>query len=949
MIDNLINYLKGIVKTRTLFISIAYSILFFALIIRLFNLQIAEKPELIEETETQIVKEREIKATRGNIYDCNGKLLAYSELSYTITLEDNGVMTTNDEKNAMIYKLIKILESHGNTIDTDFYIVQDKKGKLVFNLDSENAELRFKKNAYARKNIDSLTEEERNATAEEVYEHLRTGNYMFGISDEYSVEDTLKIMNIRYAMFMNTYAKYVPISISFNVDERTVAAIKENSIDLPGVEVLTETHRVYNDSLYTAHIMGYTGMVNEADLEDTYYSATDQIGKTGIERIFEDYLRGKKGGEKVALNSSYRVKSILESVDPVAGDNIYLTIDIDMQKACYHLLEKNIAAILISRIKNSPTAGNTSETTSSNLNIPIYDVYYSLIDNNIIDISHFKSKKASDTEKKVQALYDEKEASVAEKLEELLEFGSTTLTPKTSAEIQDYLYYYYTFLLSNNYVDKSLVDKSTDMYKQFNNDKISLSEYLEYVISSNWLNLAKLGIGDTYYSTEELYDLLIEKSLADFVEDSTFEKMIYSTLVYNYSLTGKDLCILLYDQGVLESSEETYNRLINGGISPYDFIISKIKTLEITPDMLALDPCSGSMVITDPNTGQIKALVTYPSYDNNMLANKVDSAYYSKLTSDKSLPLINRPTQQKTAPGSTFKMISSVAGLEEGVIGQHETIYDTVEYTTPDGTKATCWSSHSHGNVDVRNAIEVSCNVFFYEVGYRLSTKGTGVYSSANGLEKLAKYAAKFQLKEDTTSGIELYEYTPDISDIDSIRSSIGQGSWGFTPTQINRYTLSIANGGTSYYLSLIDHIEDINGKMIRNDISTASNEEAPVVDISDSSMDIIRDGMYLVINGPNSSYINLFKNLNVTIAGKTGTAQNVKTRGNHALFTSYAPYDKPEIAVTVVIPYAYTSTNAAKVGSDFYKYYYGNRDIDAIIEGDVDTDDASYQTRVTN
>ena len=949
MIDNILDAFKRIVKTRIIFIVVAYSLLFIVLVIRLFNLQIATGEEIIEEAESQITKEREIKATRGNIYDCNGKLLAYNEFSYTVTLEDNGVLTTNDEKNAMIHRLIEILEEHGNKIDTEFYIVLDKKGNLAFNVDNESSELRFKKNAYARKNVDQLTDEEKNATAAEVYEHLRTGTYMFGISDEYSVEDTLKIMNIRYAMWMNTYAKYVPISISFDVDDRTVAAIKENSVDLPGVEIMTETHRVYNDSLYLSHVLGYTGLVNEKELEDTYYSATDQIGKTGLERIFEEYLRGKKGGEVVALNSSYRVKSVLESNDPVAGDNLYLTIDIDLQKACYHLLEKNLAAILITRIKNSATAGNTAKTTSSNLNIPIYDVYYALIDNNIIDISHFNEKKATDTEKAVLKLYKDKEASVAGKLSEVLSFGSKVTTPKTTSEIQDYIYYFYSFLLDKGYINSSALDRSDETYKKYAADSISLSEFLEYVISSNWLSLSKIGIGDSYYSTEEVYNILIDKAMTEFREDQAYEKMIYKTLVYNYSLSGRDLCILLFDQKVFKKNEEDYNKIAGGVISPYNFIISKIKSLELTPAMLALDPCSGSMVVTDPDTGKVKALVTYPSYDNNKLANKVDAEYYAKLTSDKSLPLINRPTQQKTAPGSTFKMISSVAGLEEGVISPSETILDTVVYTLPDTTQATCWSNSSHGHINVRQAIEMSCNVFFYEVGYRLSCKGVGSYSSVNGLEKLAKYAAKFGLKEDETSGVETYEYAPDISDIDSIRSAIGQGSWSFTPTQINRYTLSIANGGTCNYLTLVDHIEDVNGVPVANTISTAKTKEAPVVDISDSTMKVIKDGMDLVINGPDSSYKSLFSDLNVTVAGKTGTAQIVKTRGNHALFTSYAPIDNPELVVTVVLPYAYTSTNAAKVGSDFYEFYYGKRNLDDIIDSDVDTSDASYQTRVTN
>ena len=106
---------------------------------------------------------------------------------------------------------------------------------------------------------------------------------------------------------------------------------------------------------------------------------------------------------------------------------------------------------------------------------------------------------------------------------------------------------------------------------------------------------------------------------------------------------------------------------------------------------------------------------------------------------------------------------------------------------------------------------------------------------------------------------------------------------------------------------------------------------------------------MYLALNGEDSAYLDLFEDLKVTVAGKTGTAQIVTQRGNHALFTSYAPYDDPEITLTVVIPYAYTSTNATKAASDFYHYYYGSRDLEEVMESKVDADNASYSTRVTN
>lgn len=950
MFDIVLDYIKNIIKSRILPLLLVYVVLFSTLVYRIFELQIMDQEEIVAENEKESKKEREIKATRGNIYDCNGVLLAYNELSYTITLEDVGAYDNNDDRNAMLHRLIQIIEENGGSLATEFYIRQNKKGELQFTV-SDNAELRFKKNAYAKKSVEELTEEERNATASEVYEHLRQGTYMFGISDEYSVEDTLKIMNIRYAMFMNTYAKYLPISISTDVDDRTVAAIKENSPDLPGVEIVPETHRVYNDSVYFAHILGYTGMINETELENDeadYYSVTDQIGKTGLERAFEEQLRGVKGGEEVSLNSSYRVVSVEKKSDPVAGSDLYLTIDSELQKAGYHILEKNIAAILLSRIKNSATAGNTKDTTASDLNIPIYDVYYALINNNIIDVTHFQSKKATDLEKSVYALYQNKEASILKGLKGLLKTNSTVTFLQASTEMQDYLVYLYDYMQKVDFLMTSAIDETDSTYLQYQNNAISLSQFLQYAISMNWVNLDLLDIGDSYYDTEELYQLLLDRVFSEIVDDSAFHKMIYSTLVYSYQLSGRDICLLLFDQKIIKKNKKDRAALENGTLSAYQFIRNKIQSLEITPAQLALDPCSGSLVVTDPDTGVVRAMVTYPSYDNMKLANRIDADYYNILMNDLSLPMINRPIQQKTAPGSTFKPISAVAALEEGVVGEYETIHDDVTFEKV-GTPVTCWTKRSHGDLDTRHAIEVSCNCYFYETAYRLSLTGAGNYNSGRGLTKLNQYAAMFGFKEGETTGIELYEYEPDISNTDSIRSSIGQARYAFTPTQIARYISTVANGGTCRYLTLIDRIVSIEGEEVENTISVAKTEKAQKVSLQNSTWDAIKDGMYLALNGEDSAYLDLFEDLKVTVAGKTGTAQIVTQRGNHALFTSYAPYDDPEITLTVVIPYAYTSTNATKAASDFYHYYYGSRDLEEVMESKVDADNASYSTRVTN
>lgn len=913
MFDIFIEKLKRLFQSRLLPIVIIYLFLCFSLVSRIFTIQIVEGEEHETETEQKTTKEREIKSTRGNILDRNGELLAYNELSYSVTYEDTGELATNEEKNAMIYKLIKIVEDNGGVLADDFFIQLDEDGNLYFQKDG-SSELRFKRDVYSLASVDQLTEEQKSASAEEIFQYMRHGSTetatkMYDISDEYSIEDTLKIMMIRFNILMNKYSRYLPITIATNVNDKTVATIRESQEELPGVDILTQTQRVYNDSEYFSHILGYTGLITQEKLEelkeagDNSYSATDQIGITGIEKEFEEYLHGQNGSESVIVNDQTRVLDIIDRVDPVAGNDVYLTIDAKLQKAAYTLLEKRLASILLNALKN-------------NDKLSIHDVYYALINNNVIDIKAFNNEDSTDLEKQVYQKFRVQQKEVFRSLKKQLEISNTTAKKSLSDEMQEYMDYIYKMLKTQKILLVSDMEENDAKLAAYTNGSISLSSFLKYALSNNYVDLSKLDVGNNYYSTEELYEKLLDLIINTLTDDSNFNKIIYRDLVYSSKLSGKEICLLLFDQSVLKYDEKAINGLESGTLSPSSFIQTKMKNLEITPAQLALEPCSGSVVVTDVKTGEVRALVTYPSYDNNMLANRIDSAYYSKLTNDLSYPLLNRPLQSKTAPGSTYKMISSVAGLEEGVIGPSEKILDRYQFNKiSNGPKD--HTRNTHGNIDVPNALEVSCNYFFYEVGYRLGTDSSGNYISSFGLERLKKYAEMFGF--DKTSGIELPEYEPKISDWDSVRSAIGQGTNNYTPSQLARYVTAIANRGNVFNLTIFDKVCDLNEKVIKkNETSIYKN-----VEISNTTWNLVQEGMYKVVNGEDSAIKKLFADMDITVAGKTGTAQENKNKPNHALFVSYAPYDDPEISVVVAIPNGYTSSNAAELARDVYKYYY--------------------------
>ena len=209
-------------------------------------------------------------------------------------------------------------------------------------------------------------------------------------------------------------------------------------------------------------------------------------------------------------------------------------------------------------------------------------------------------------------------------------------------------------------------------------------------------------------------------------------------------------------------------------------------------------------------------------------------------------------------------------------------------------------------------------------VAHRLSTEADGSYKPEKGLETLKKYATMFGL--DRTSGIEISEATPSISDTDPERSSMGQGTHQFASVQLARYVTALANRGTVYDLSLIDKETDSQGNLVK-DYSPAV---ASTLDFQTSTWDAVHQGMRQVVT--NSSTKRVFDGLDVHVAGKTGTAQESQKRGNHAFFISFAPYENPEISVTVSIPNGYSSSNAAMVAKHVYRYFYGYASLDDIL-----------------
>lgn len=939
MFEQIHEYLTNHIFSSRIRVVLALMMTFSAiLIIRLFILQIVRGADYQANYDLTVEKEETIAATRGNIYDRNGNLLAYNELAYAITIEDNGTYEDSDDRNqklnAEIATIITNIEANGDSIDNDFGITRSSSGTYSF-VNSEGTALqRFRADVFGHASIDDLEYndklgyDEATATANEIMEYLM-GERRYDISSEYDEVLRYKICIVRYNVGQNSYQKYIATTIASDVSDESVAFIKENTNELTGVDIEETSIRKYVDSEYFAHIIGYTGTISteeyqERSKEDTSVELSDVVGKSGIEQVMDDYLAGEKGKETVYVDSVGSVIEVSDYTESTSGNDVYLSIDKDLQEATYRALEKEIASIVYSKISNIKTY--TASEDESDIVIPIYDVYYSFINNNLVDTDEFYEDDATSTEKAVLSEYESKESSVISELRSQLSASSPTIYSNLTEEYQDYSTYIVTYLKRAGIFDTDAIDGSDEMQQKWTNEELSINDYLFYAIENNWIDITTYANDAKYEDTQELYDQLIDYVLDALATDASFESLVYKYAILQDQITGAQLCALLYEQGVLAEDDSTHDALLGGSISAYSFVLSKIQSLEITPGQLGLDPCSGSVVVIDTKTGEVLACVSYPGYDNNKLANSVDADYYSYLTSSQSQPLYNHATQQKTAPGSTYKMVSSTAGLAENVITTSSQIEDLGIFESVSNTPK-CWiyPSSTHGLINVAEALRYSCNYFFYEVGYRLA--GSDDYSDEDGISLLSKYASLYGL--DSKTGIEIEEATPTPATEYPVMAAIGQSDNNFTTISLARYVTAIANQGTVYNLTLLDHVADSASGDVLVDYAPSVKNEITV--LSSDEWSTIASGMRMVVED-----LSAFDGASYQAAGKTGTAQESKTRPNHALFVGYAPYSSPEIAVATRIANGYSSGNASIVAADVMSYYFGETSLDAIASGGV-------------
>lgn len=949
---------KKISLKRTTVLILVFVIMSVVLVRRLFDLQIIQGEDYISKFQARTTKERVLKSTRGNILDRNGDILASNVLSYSLTLEDNGTYTSTREKNLTLngvaYQVLQILHSNGDDITHSFHIVVDKNGEYAFDVVEGFTLNRFRADIYGQALIDDLKDEQKTATADQMMEFL-TGSEKFSIvlsGDRAYTEDELishglpltltkqemlDIATIRYELNTNSFKKYMQVTIATNVSEKSVAAIMENKTGLQGIDVVEDSIRQYIDDESMAPILGYTGKASSEELtelrkQNPDYSNDAIVGKAGIEQYMELTLQGTDGKETVSVDNLGKVLKIDEDtkVEPVAGDDVQLTIETDWQSAIYQILKQRVAGVLLTKIDAAKTFDYTYVTDASQIRIPIYDVYNALISNSVIDITKFSNEDASDIEKNLYAKFQQKQQRVFDTISTKLNGSNPPAYKDEDEETQEYLSYICNDLLRDTLgiISKDAIDTSDATYKAWTTDEtISLKDYLTYATSQGWIDISSFSPEGEYLDSEEIYQALTAYIIDYLSTDIGFSKLLYKYMLQEDTISGQEICLVLYEQGVLDKNDDDYENLASGAMGAYDFMINKIYTLEIEPAQLALMPCSASAVVVDVKTGDVVALVSYPGYDNNRLTNDMDTDYYAKLALDQSSPFFNKATQQTTAPGSTLKLLSTIAGMEEGIIdeGTYIECTGTFDYVDP---PINCWYKNGHGSLDIRTAIEQSCNYFFNMIGFQLGKVGDNEFSEVQSLNKLQEYASLIGL--DRKTGIELSEATPKVSDAKAVPSYMGQGNNLFTTSELARYATVMATSGNVFKLTLLDKVMDPKGDVIQE----YEPEIEDVVNISSNIWDVIHDGMRRVIQTHSQ-----FDGLGVEVAGKTGTAELDLRHPNHGLFVGYAPASDPEYAVAIRIANGYSSGNACLIANDIFKYMYNLADKDSILTGIASTD----------
>lgn len=675
------NINKSSLNFRFNIVTILTYIIGIILIVQLFNLQIVHGSEYREQSNTRLTRESTLEAARGEILDKTGNALVTSEMTFSLELYKSKI--DNQTLNDTILKITNLLEKYQVNYVDDFPI---NINPFEYKISEETLAAWKKSNDF-----------DEDISAEDAFNKYKE-KYKITNTD---VQEIRKILAIRYAITKDGYSSTKALEIAKNIPREAVAEFSEKSDEFPGINIVVEPIRKYESGVLASHILGYASKISDTEYKERKdtYSRNDIIGKTGIEYVFEEYLKGKNGTKQIDMAVDGTITAEYVAEEAVAGSNVILTIDANLQKITETALEANIQKI---------RAG---------------------------------------------------------------------------------------------------------------------------------------GFGKVYEAK------------------------------------------------------------------------------------------SGSCVVMNVKTGEILAMASYPNYNPRLFVQGISNEDWNNYTTDALKPLVNKAVQNSYAPGSIFKMVSAIAGLESGVITTTEKINDTGVYTKYKPYK-NCWYytdyHRGHGWLNVSDAIKHSCNYFFYETGDRM------------GIDTLAKFAKYFGLGSKT--GVELPSETSGVlacketsaklnkswNPGDTLNAVIGQGDNEFSSLQMAKYISILANGGHKIDVSIAKGIQNTDGTEVSKDeINKFVNQKlgleedsAEEINIDQNNLKAVLEGMRSVTNETGGTAYSIFKNFNIEVGGKTGSAE--AGENVNAWFAGFAPFDNPEIAVVVMVENGGHGYYTAEAVRDIMAEYFG-------------------------
>jgi len=784
---------------RMFILAVVVALGFGVLVSQLFQRQIVEGTYHIPVTNT-FARTIYANAPRGQIFDVNGRPLAVSIPVFTVMMDPSVVFDAvwgrEFDLNEAFLLFMDIMESGGEEIRVEAEFIISDTTPRIFTVTSEATQRRWLN--------DFGLNQELNAT--DAYNALME---YFQIPTTLDRDDQHTLLLLRSALYLQRW-NVNQIPLATDIDRRTVAALEEFSHAMPGIYVASDYLRYYPMGRYLTNIIGYLTRISPADLEANQhlgYTANDLFGVVGIERSFEYYLRGTRGITTIEVDNNRRRVGIIDHQPPVAGNDIFLTIDATLQQNLYYILEDYLSEILLRRLRSQGITFAreviASTLTSNNINsLLIMDTY---------DPEDFPAS-----------------------------------------------YQVRSFVLSNGEID-------------YNADNF-------------------------------------RRNLNEFIAENILNNRI--SLVTMLEVMG--------EQGIIQFAPYEQARLRAGQLTPQAFVIQLVEGRQLTPQMANIDPATGSIAISCVHTGGIIAAVNYPTFDgNNFLPHMRDNTYINALNIDPTRPQLARVFTEAIAPGSTFKMVTGLAGVSQGVITPETRIFCGGMFREAGRPYVGCHSRH--GSVNLEQAIAASCNYFFNRVAWNLGNTRDG--RTLEGIATLNYYMEALGLG--TPTGVQVGENRMFFglnNDVPALASpafrqaqgsvgswtagmtshvSIGQGYNAYSPTSMAKVMATLATRGTRMEMTLVDRMVAADG--------TVTNFE-PVVEYQlyadDAHWDAIHHGMHMVTRSGIGTGRGTFAGFPIEVGIKSGTAE-ISGRASHTSYGGFAPMENPQIALYVMMPHS--------------------------------------------